>query len=119
MTTLRNRLEPSLYDKPNGPWHRPALIVFVLAHWAEHVSQAVQIWGLGWPRADARGILGIPFPWLVQSEWLHYGYAIAMLGGLWLLRKGFTGRSRTWWTAALVIQLWRRPAATAAHHCPP
>ncbi|MBM2614223.1 hypothetical protein JIG36_01465 [Actinoplanes sp. LDG1-06] len=109
MATLQNRTEPSLYDKLNGPWHRPALFLFgfiVLAHWAEHVTQAVQIWGLGWTPAEARGVLGIPFPWLIKSEWLHYGYAILMLAGLFLLRKGFTGRSRTWWTAALVIQFW-------------
>lgn len=29
-----------------------------------------------------------------------------MLLGLFLLRPGFGGRARTWWTAALVIQFW-------------
>jgi hypothetical protein len=29
-----------------------------------------------------------------------------MLVGIWVLRKGFTGTARTWWTAALVIQFW-------------
>ena len=29
-----------------------------------------------------------------------------MLIGLWVLRKGFTGLSRKWWTVALVIQFW-------------
>jgi hypothetical protein len=42
----------------------------------------------------------------VKSEALHYFYAIVMLVGLILLRPGFTGRARVWWTAALVIQLW-------------
>jgi len=93
----------------NGSRHRAAVAVFgivVLAHWAEHIVQAIQIWGLGWPRPKARGLLGEPFPWLIQSEWLHYGYAIVMLVGLWLLRPGFTGRSKTWWTIALAIQFW-------------
>jgi hypothetical protein len=93
----------------NGSHHRAALNVFmlvVLAHWAEHIAQAVQIWGLGWPRPKARGVLGVAFPWLVTSEWLHYGYALVMLAGLWLLRGGFVGRARTWWTVALVIQVW-------------
>jgi hypothetical protein len=93
----------------NGRSHRAALNVFlvvVLAHWAEHLVQAFQIWGLGWPRPQARGLLGLPFPWLVTSEWLHYGYAVVMLIGFWLLRHGFHGRSRTWWNVALGIQIW-------------
>ena len=93
----------------NGRFHRAALIVFlvvVLAHWAEHVAQAYQIWVLGWPRPEARGVLGVPFPWLVTSEWLHYGYALVMLLALFLLLPGFAGRARVWWTVALVIQFW-------------
>ena len=93
----------------NGRYHRTALTVFmvvVLAHWTEHVVQAYQIWVLGRPRPAARGVLGQFFPWLVTSEWLHYGYALAMLVGLFLLRPGFAGSARTWWTVALVIQFW-------------
>jgi hypothetical protein len=93
----------------NTRWHRPALLTFgviVLAHWAEHLVQAFQIWGMGWSRPEARGLLGMPFPWLIQSEWLHYGYALVMLAGFFVLRRGFTGRARKWWTAALVIQFW-------------
>jgi hypothetical protein len=78
----------------------------VLAHWAEHLVQAYQIWVLGRPRPAARGVLGQLFPWLVSSEWLHYGYALVMLAGLFLLRPGFVGRARAWWTIALVIQFW-------------
>jgi hypothetical protein len=93
----------------NTRHHRAALSVFlvvVLAHWAEHLVQAYQIWVLGHPRPQARGILGQVFPWLVTSEWLHYGYALVMLAGLFLLRPGFRGRARTWWTVALLIQFW-------------
>lgn len=93
----------------NGRYHRTSVNIFMLivvAHWAEHLTQAFQIWGLGWPVKESRGALGLAFPWLVTSEWLHYGYAIVMLAGLWLLRDGFTGRSRTWWTVALAIQFW-------------
>nr|WP_239136186.1 hypothetical protein [Dactylosporangium siamense] len=81
-------------------------MVVVLAHWAEHLVQAWQIWVLHWPRPKARGLLGEPFPWLVTSEWMHYGYALVMLIGLFLLRPGFVGRARTWWTVALAIQFW-------------
>jgi len=100
---------PAFLGRLNGSAHRAALNVFmvvVLAHWAEHVAQAIQIWGLGWPRARARGVLGAAFPWLVSSEWLHYGYALVMLIALFVLRSGFTGRAKMWWTVALVIQFW-------------
>ena len=99
----------ALLARINGRSHRLALNLFmlvVLGHWAEHVAQAVQIWVLGWPVPQARGLLGIPYPWLITREWLHYGYALAMLIGLVLLRPGFTGRARTWWTVALGIQFW-------------
>jgi hypothetical protein len=99
----------SFYEKLNTVWHRRALYAFtfiVLAHWAEHLTQAYQIYILGWPRPKAGGVLGLFFPWLVSSELLHYGYAIVMLVGIWMLRKGFTGTSRNWWTIALVIQFW-------------
>jgi hypothetical protein len=99
----------SFYDKLNSVWHERALQVFmaiVLAHWGEHLVQAYQIYVMGWPRPKANGILGLWYPWLIKSETLHYGYAVVMLAGIWILRKGFTGRARTWWTIALVIQFW-------------
>ena len=100
---------PGLHDKLNSRWHERALQLFmlvVLGHWAEHLAQAVQIYWLGWPRPRAGGVLGLWYPWLVGSEVLHYGYAVVMLIGIWVLRKGFTGLSRRWWTVALVIQFW-------------
>src|SRR5712692_5479573 len=99
----------SFYEKLNTRWHERALQIFmfiVLAHWGEHLVQAYQIYVMVWPRPKATGILGLWYPWLITSETLHYGYALVMLIGIWVLRKGFTGRSRTWWTIALVIQFW-------------
>ena len=99
----------SLHDRLNGAWHDRALKLFmvvVLAHWAEHLAQVFQIYVLGWPVPTARGVIGLQFPWLVSSELLHYGYAVVMLAALWILRSGFVGTSRRWWTAALVIQFW-------------
>jgi hypothetical protein len=93
----------------NQRLHRQALNVFlfiVLAHWAEHLAQAYQVWVLDWPRPAARGALGQFFPWLSTSEWLHYWYALVMIVGLVLLRPGFVGRARVWWTVALLIQFW-------------
>jgi hypothetical protein len=93
----------------NQRLHRQALNVFlviVLAHWVEHLVQAYQVWVLDWPRPAARGALGQLLPWLATSEWLHYWYALVMITGLVLLRPGFVGRARVWWTVALVIQFW-------------
>ncbi|HEV7719699.1 MAG TPA: hypothetical protein VGO60_00355 [Iamia sp.] len=93
----------------NGPWHRKALWVFfavVVAHWAEHLVQAFQIWVSDTPRPEARGVVGELFPVLISEEWLHYGYALVMLVGLILLRPGMTGQARTWWTIALALQFW-------------
>src|SRR6476620_4211968 len=98
-----------MLQRLNGAWHERALQVFmviVLGHWTEHILQAWQIYYLGMPVAHAHGALGHFYPWLVQSEVLLYGYALVMLVGLWILRKGFTGTSRKWWTIALVIQFW-------------
>ncbi len=89
----------SFYEKLNTGWHERALQGFmfiVLAHWGEHLVQAYQIYVMGWPRPMANGILGLWYPWLIKSETLHYGYALIMLTGIWVLRKGFTGRSRAW-----------------------
>jgi hypothetical protein len=100
---------PGLRNRLNSAWHERALqafMVIVLAHWAEHLTQAFQIWVLGWPVPSARGVLGLWYPWLIKSEVLHYGYAVVMLIGIWLLWPGFVGTSRTWWTAALGIQFW-------------
>jgi len=108
-TRISSAADFSFYDKLNSVWHKRALnlfMVIVLAHWAEHLAQAYQIYVLGWPRPRAGGVLGLFFPFLVSSEMLHYGYAIVMLIGIWTLRKGFTGTSRKWWTIALVIQFW-------------
>src|SRR5450755_189654 len=101
--------DESFYDKLNSQWHKPALLTFmaiVLAHWGEHLFQAYQIYVMGWPRPKANGLVGLWYPWLIKSEVLHYGYALVMLIGIWVLRKGFTGTARKWWTAALVIQFW-------------
>ena len=108
--TLHADRQATFLGRVNAAGHERALQLFmaiVLAHWAEHLLQAFQIYALGWPVAESRGALGHFFPWLVQSELLHYAYALVMLAGLWLLRPGFTGLlDRRWWTAALAIQFF-------------
>ncbi len=98
-----------LLQRLNYRWHGAALVIFsviVVAHWAEHLVQAFQIWALGWARPESRGVLGLAYPWLVTEEWLHYGYALIMLVGLAVLMPAFAGRGRWWWGLALGIQVW-------------
>jgi len=93
----------------NGRHHKFALGLFMLVvtlHWAEHIAQAIQIWVLGWPRPKSLGIIGVWYPPLFTSEWLHYGFAVVMLVALFALRRGFSGTAKTWWTVALAIQFW-------------
>src|SRR4029453_3333412 len=95
---IESASKPSLYEKINHEWHKPALqffMVIVLAHWAEHLAKAAQIYILKWPVPESRGVLGLWFPWLVKSEALHYGYALVMLVGLWILPSGFVGSAPT------------------------
>ncbi len=113
LSTTASRVRISSFaqflQRLNTTWHERALQLFtviVLAHWAEHLVQAFQIYALGWPVPEARGVLGLWYPWMVKSEVLHYSYALVMLVGLWLMRPGFLGSARPWWTAAVVIQFW-------------
>ena len=83
------RVEGSLIERLNGSQHEFALRVFmviVLAHWARAPTSGISDLRLGWPVPEARGLVGYFFPWVIQSEALHYGYALVMLVGLWLLR---------------------------------
>lgn len=99
----------SFLQKLNAEWHEKANYAFlfiVLSHWAEHLAQTFQIYVLGWKPPEARGVLGLWFPWLVTSELMHYGYALVMLAFLWLLRSGNKGRAYTWWMIAFWIQFW-------------
>ena len=101
--------DPSFYDKLNTKWHERGLqlfMVIVLAHWAEHLAQAWQIWMMGWPAPKANGVLGLWYPWLIKSETLHYTYALVMLAGIWMFHYGFSGTARKWWMVAFWIQFW-------------
>lgn len=106
--TVRGALK-ILVDVLNGPAHERTLYVYmaiVLLHWAEHLLQSYQVFVLGWSRPESGGLLGLWLPWLVKTELLHWGYAGFMLAGLIILRPGFAGLSRKWWTVSLVIQAW-------------
>jgi hypothetical protein len=105
-----DRPSTSFVERLNTDRHELALRLFtviVLGHWFEHLVQGLQIYALGWPVPEARGGVGLLFPWLIKSEALHYGYALVMLAGFWTLRSGFTGRiDRFWWMLAFWIQFF-------------
>ncbi len=99
----------SFVERINTSGHEKALWIYltiVVAHWLEHIVQAFQVWVLDMPRPESLGILGLPFPWLVKSETMHFTYAVLMFVGLVMLRRGFVGSARTWWTVSLAIQGW-------------
>jgi hypothetical protein len=81
-------------------------VLLMLAHWVEHIVQVYQVYELGYERHHALGLLGQFYPWLVHSEWLHFGYAFLTLLGLVVLRPGFAGPALGWWNLALTIQVW-------------
>lgn len=98
-----------LLDLLNGPGHKVALqwlLVLTIGHWLEHLFQAFELFVLGWPTSRALGALGLIWPALVTSEWLHYVIALIMLVALIMLRPGFRGEARGWWNVALGIQVW-------------
>jgi len=100
---------PSFSEKLNTGWHKQALQLFlaiVIFHWAEHIVQAYQFFVMKMPRQMSMGILGMYYPWLMKSEVLHYGFALVMLIGLWVLRKAFVGTAYTWWMVSFWIQFW-------------
>ncbi len=99
----------SIYENLNTRWHKVALLSFlaiVLFHWLEHIIQAIQFFVLSWARPMSMGLVGMYYPWLMKTEVLHYGFALVMVIGLWVLRKGFTGTSYKWWMAAFWIQFY-------------
>jgi hypothetical protein len=93
----------------NGRWHKLGMQIFMIvtiAHISEHIIQAYQLWGLGWPRPECLGLLGLWKPWLMRSEWLHYGHALFMLLGLAIFRPSFHGKARLWWDLVLGLQFY-------------
>jgi hypothetical protein len=96
-------------DLLNSRWHETGLrllMAVVIVHWAEHIVQAYQVFVLHLPRPMAMGLFGMYYPWLMKTELLHYGFAIVMLVGLWILRRGFTGVAYTWWMASFWLQFY-------------
>jgi hypothetical protein len=61
--------------------------IIILSHLAEHIAQMLQLYLLHMPRTEALGLLGLWRPYLVRSEWLHYGHALFMLLGIYPMMR--------------------------------
>ena len=79
-------------------------MIVVIAHFLEHLFQAYQLWVLRWERPQCLGLLGLYYPWLIHSEWLHYGHALFMLLGLGFFRPLMhSGKAYFWWNVAFIL----------------
>jgi hypothetical protein len=93
----------------NGKHYSKYLLVFnliVLSHFAEHVTQIIQVYILHWERKQSLGLLGLWQPWLLHSEWLHYGHALFMLIGLYLLSFSVVSKAKWWWNLSVKLAFY-------------
>lgn len=74
------------FEHYNKQWVR-LFNAIVISHFFEHVAQMLQLYVLHWQRKDSLGFLGLVYPEMVRSEWLHYSHALFMLIGLAMLCK--------------------------------
>lgn len=74
--------------------------LLVILHFSEHVAQMIQVYILHWDRSRALGILGMYYPYLIKSEFLHYGHALIMVVGLFMLKYSIVGEARKYWDIA-------------------
>ena len=65
-------------------------LAIVGLHFAEHLAQMIEVYALGYPRSESLGLIGLIFPYLVRSEWLHYAFAWYTLYGLMKYRFSTT-----------------------------
>ncbi|WP_066122415.1 hypothetical protein [Geminocystis sp. NIES-3709] len=61
--------------------------LIILSHLAEHIAQMIQLHLLHWARPECLGLLGLWKPYLVRSEFLHYGHALFMLLGIYPMMR--------------------------------
>lgn len=78
-------------------------LLVVYLHLFEHIAQMFQLYVLQWPRSQCLGLLGLIWPWLIHSEYLHYGHALFMLVGIYYLTKYMHIRKALWWMNLTLI----------------
>ena len=92
-------------------WQVKVIVAFMVVaggHFAEHLVQIFQYAILDWPAKQAGGVLGLWFPGLAASEYLHSGWNTLQLTGLILLWPLFRskGKAALFWKLAIIAQSW-------------
>ena len=101
--------KPGFFEKLTDTWHKPALLTFmaiVIGHWGNIFFRHIKFMsctGRGRRRWGCSGWLSVAGEDLKPCTTV---YCLVMLIGIWMLRKGFTGVSHTWWMIAFWIQFW-------------
>lgn len=72
-------------------------LLIVYLHLFEHIAQMFQLYILHWPKSQCLGLIGLIWPWLIHSEYLHYGHALFMLVGIYYLTKYMYNKQSLWW----------------------
>ena len=78
-------------------------LIIIYSHLFEHVAQMIQLYLLHWERPRCLGLLGLFWPSLIHSEYLHYGHALFMLVGIYYLTKYMYNRHSLWWMELTLI----------------
>lgn len=71
-------------------------------HFSEHIAQLIELYVLKMPRPECLGLLGLFYPYLMHSEWLHYAHALLMLAGLYYFKHEASLYS--WWITTVWLQ---------------
>lgn len=78
--------------------------LIVLSHFAEHVAQMIQLYLLHWARSKCLGLLGLLYPVLVHSEWMHFLYSLFMVLGIYIFTPDITNKTaKYWWKFTLFL----------------
>lgn len=78
-------------------------LLIVYMHLFEHIAQMFQLYILHWERPKCLGLLGLIWPQLIHSEYLHYGHALFMLLGIYYLTKYMYTKTSLWWMSLTLL----------------
>jgi hypothetical protein len=82
-------------------------LLVIYSHLFEHIAQMFQLYVLHWERPKCLGLLGLIWPQLIHSEYLHYGHALFMLVGIYYLTKYmYNKQSLMWMQLTLVLAFY-------------
>ena len=95
-TSIMDSFKPPSREIQND-WQIKLILGFMLiagGHFVEHLIQIFQYLVLNWSARESGGVLGLWFPGLAASEYLHSGWNTLQLTGLILLWPLFRQRGK-------------------------